>query len=65
MGRTRKKVSIITDLDTLAAELSPTPLLLVRPQWERKYPDQRMQTTVELTNLDAINLAATTFYDTH
>jgi hypothetical protein len=65
MGHTRKKVTLVSDLDALVAEMGAPPLLLVRPQWERRYPDQRMHTTVELTDLDTINLASTTFYETH
>ena len=51
------KVSLVTDLDEIAQELLPRTMWMVRPQLNRKYPSQRMPMTVEVVDLNTLNLA--------
>jgi hypothetical protein len=57
MANERSKVSLVTDLDAIAKELLPQPMWMVRPQLNRKYPNQRMTMTAEIVDLNTLNLA--------
>lgn len=53
----RSKVALVTDLDEIAHDLVPQPMWMVRPQLNRKYPNQRMTMTAEVVDLNTLNLA--------
>ena len=60
----RHSVSLVTDLESLVAEIAPEPLWLVRPKWGRRYASQKMTPTAELVDLNSINLAKMQTFDT-
>lgn len=64
MPRRRPKVTVTTDLESLAAELAPQRLLLVRPLRARKFPTQRDARVVEFVDLNTLNLARMEGFET-
>ncbi|HOF86938.1 MAG TPA: hypothetical protein PLZ36_02380 [Armatimonadota bacterium] len=65
MPQRRRKVTLTTDLDALAAELAPQPMLLVRPLYSRKYTTQRTLQVAEVVDLATLNLALVESFETH
>jgi len=59
-----KKVSLVTDLESLADELMSEPVWMVRPTLSRKYVHQRMTITAEVVDLASINLAKVQTFET-
>ena len=57
MNDRSSKVSLVTDLDDIMDELMPQPVWMVRPQLNRKYPNQRVMMTAEIVDLNTLNLA--------
>lgn len=57
------EVSLVTDLEDIVKELIPQRMWMVRPQFNRKYPNQRMALTAELVDLDTLNLAKMTTFE--
>lgn len=65
MSKSRRRVSLVTDLDALTEELAPSqPMWMVRPLLARKYADQRMTTVVEIVDLATLDLARMQTYET-
>ena len=64
MSRRRQKVTVTTDLNALIAEMTPRPMLLVRPLHARKYPSQRSTHVVEVVDLSTLNLARMESFET-
>jgi len=54
-----KSIAFIADFDELDTDGDQEPVLFVRPQLARRFPMQRVNTVVEITCLEAINLAHT------
>lgn len=57
MAKERSKVSLVTDMDEVMKEMLPRTVLMVRPQLNRKYPNQRVTMTAEVVDLNTLNLA--------
>jgi hypothetical protein len=55
--RKNHKVALVTDIDAIMKEITPQPMWMVRPQLNRKYPDQRMTMIAEVVDLTTISLA--------
>lgn len=53
----RSRVSLVTDLDAAMNEMIPNPVWMVRPKMNRKHPSQQMTMTVEVVDLNTLNLA--------
>jgi len=52
------RISLVTDLDDIMDEFTPQqPVWMVRPQLNRKYPNQRVMMTAEIVDLNTLNLA--------
>ena len=51
------KVSLVTDLDGVMEEMVPHQVWMVRPQFTRKYPTQRMTMIAEVVDISSLNLA--------
>jgi hypothetical protein len=64
MPRHQHKVTLTTDLDALAAELVPQPMLLVRPLYTRRYATQRTQQVAEIVDLATLNLSHVESFET-
>ena len=60
----RQHVSLVTSLDELGDEWAAEPMWMVRPKMHRKYPSQRITTTVEIVELASINLARMHAFET-
>ena len=57
MAKQRTTVSLVTDIEEIAREMVPQPVLMVRPKLNRKYAHQQMSTTAEVVDLSTLNLA--------
>ena len=63
MSKQRSRVSLVTDLESVANELLPQTMWLVRPQLNRKYPQQRVMMVAEVVDLKTLNLASLRTFD--
>jgi hypothetical protein len=60
----RPKVTVTTDLDTLAREMVPQPMLMVRPHHTRKFANGRRQHIAEVVDLATLNITAVETFET-
>lgn len=59
-----RKVTLITDMDDLFEEITPQPIVMIRPQLNRRYAYQRMMMTAEVVDLSTLNLAYMPTFET-
>lgn len=64
MSRRRHKVTVTTDLNALIAEMTPRPMLLVRPLHARQQSTQRSLRVVEVVDLSTLNLLHVESFET-
>ena len=66
MTKSRRKVSLVTDIDALARQLAPPrPMWMVRPRLKRKYAYQRMTMIAEVVDLSTLDLAHMQTFETN
>lgn len=57
MTKECSRVSLVADLDDIVQEELTQLMWMIRPQLNRKYPNQRIVMTAEVVDLNSLNLA--------
>lgn len=63
MVKQHSQISLITELESVANELLPQPMWLVRPQLNRKYVHQRVIMVAEVVDFKTLDLADINTFD--
>lgn len=64
LEQSEPRVALVSDLEAVANELFGDMVWMVRPRLRRGAGFQRLGNLVEVTDLDSINLAKTTTFET-
>lgn len=50
-------ITMIAEMDDIMDDFEYRPMWMIRPQINRKYPNQRVMMTAEIVDIDLVNLA--------